>query len=111
MVRYRARFNDFFNQLNDLINKIKGENRADYKLSDQKIQVIDRWIAETQVKLTGSDTELTNARNFALKMKAGSDNKGIYQSAVNSLTKSGTLLKDALSYTKEIIREIKVAEE
>lgn len=111
MVKYEGRFKDFLGQLSDLINKIKGEKRQEYKFSDEKIQTIDRWIIETEDGVNKAEGELSNARDSASKMATGFNNAVIYNGVVATLTKSGNYLKDAISYTKEIVREIKVAED
>jgi hypothetical protein len=111
VVSYRERFQAFFNDLTDLVNKIKGEKRVEYKFSDEKLAVIDRWIIETQDRLAKGDTENSKSVQIASQMNSKSNNTNVYRQTIDSLTKANNFLKDAVSYSKEIVREIKVAEE
>ena len=45
---YDERLKDIFDQLKKKIDEIKAENRDDYKLSDSKLQQLDRWVFEAR---------------------------------------------------------------
>jgi hypothetical protein len=110
MLKYRTRFNDFFQNLTELVNKIKTEDRAEFSLSNEKLSTIDRWITETRDRVGKTEEEQAKAEELGTHFGDKSDNKAVYDQTISSLTKTNSYLKDAISYTEEIIREIKVAE-
>ncbi|OGM14512.1 hypothetical protein A3A76_05935 [Candidatus Woesebacteria bacterium RIFCSPLOWO2_01_FULL_39_23] len=110
MVKYRSRFDTSFTGLTDLVAKIRTEKRAEYSLSEDKLNTIDRWVTEIRDRLIKSDSEMSKADEAAHKMTGEIDNRGTYNGALVSLGKANDYLKQSISYTKEIIREIKIAE-
>jgi hypothetical protein len=68
-------------------------------------------MVETKDRVAKAEVERTKAEDQALLMNSKVDNSAVYKTVLVSLTKSNNLLKEAISYTEEIIREIKVAEE
>jgi hypothetical protein len=110
MLKYRIRFNDFFLNLTDLVGRIRTEERAEFSLSNEKLTTIDRWIIETRDRLGKSEEEQSKAEEQGTHFGEKTDNKAVYNQTIDSLTKTSSYLKEAIGYTKEIIREIKVAE-
>lgn len=110
ILMYRIRFNAFFQNLTDLVARIRTEQRAEFSLSDEKLETIDRWIIETRDRLGKSDVEQTKAEDLSTRFAEGADNKAVYNQTIDALTKTSGYFKEAVGYTKEIIREIKVAE-
>ena len=110
MQMYRIRFNDFFLNLTDLVSKIKNEEREEFSLSSEKLGTIDRWIIETRDRLGKSEEEQSKVEVLSTHFAEGADNKAVYNQTMDSLTKTSSFFKEAISYTEEIIREIKVEE-
>lgn len=108
---FKARLSSIFNDTKDKVNRIKEEDRDDYKFSSRKVQIIDRWVFETEAKTIRSDEKKTEAIEMISEFggKTSRDAK-IYNSILDILGQSQLYLKEASSFNKEIIREIVTAE-
>ena len=76
---------------------------------DKDTAVLERWILDTENRLTRSREKEIEALELMPKLK-GNQNKinlGIYENILFKLSESHQYLKDANSYMKEIINEIK----
>ncbi len=100
---------DMYDDLFSLTEKIKNEQREAYKLSDSKIEIIDRWFGEISTKNDEYVKLLAQADAAILKAESR-NSKGVYENSMKTLNNAMNVFKDRLMYTKEIIREIKVSE-
>jgi hypothetical protein len=76
---------------------------------DKDTSVLERWILDTENRLTRSREKEIEALELMPKLK-GNQNKinlGTYEDVLFKLSESLQYLKDANSYMKEIIKEIK----
>lgn len=108
---FRERLNNIFSGTRDKVNEIKEEERTDYKFSSRKIQIIDRWIFETENRIARSEEKQAEAET--LKAGFGDERKqyaSVYNNTLLLLGESQQYLKEASSFVKEIVREIMTAE-
>jgi hypothetical protein len=108
---FDERLDSIFGDTKDKVNKIKEEDRDAYKFSNRKIQIIDRWIFETESKITRSEEKRGEATEKIGEFgeRTVQDVK-IYNNILDTLGQSQLYLKEASSFVKEIIREIMTAE-
>jgi len=117
----RGRVNDFekrltqdFAKISDKIIKIKEEERADFKFSAEKIQIIERWIFETQGRVERSQGKIAEADSLIALMEVGiNKKKGYevdYEQVLARLSEAQQYLKEASSFLKEIVRQVKTAD-
>ena len=76
---------------------------------DKDTAVLERWILDTENRLTRSREKELEALELMPKLKGNQDkiNLGVYEDILFKLSESHQYLKDANSYMKEIINEIK----
>ncbi|HLE48495.1 MAG TPA: hypothetical protein VI819_00470 [Patescibacteria group bacterium] len=110
MTRYDNRFDELFLRLTSLTETIKAEKRDEYKLSDSKIERIDRWIGEVNNK--EAEYNLTMEEAVKLTPEQGDRNrsKNLYNAALESMEEALAILKQRISFVNEVIREIKISE-
>jgi len=104
---YQARLNDIFSETKQKMEIIKNEKRDEYKFSDRKIDIIERWIAEAESRAGKSEENQLKAQEWAERIV----NLGTYNVAINFLEDARSYTKESTSYIKEIVREIKTAED
>ncbi len=109
MEMYSERYNGLFNDLVSLTEKIKSEQRDSYKLSDDKIDIINRWFGEITLKNEEYLKLLAQADEQIIKAQ-GKSSKATYDGSIKLLNKAMDTFKDRLRYTEEIISEIKVSD-
>lgn len=105
---FQERVNDSFNQTKDKIELIKNEDRDEYKISENKIKLIDRWIFESENKITRGLEKQTYADSkiptFGL---IPGTTFGEYNNTLSVMGEAQLFYKEACSFLKEVIREIK----
>ena len=113
-----GKINDFQERLTNIFNGVKGkmneigkEEREEYKFSSRKIQIIDRWIFETENRITRSEGKQTEALEIISEYAGGKKNEAkLFEDALIILDEAKQYSKEGSSFLKEIIREIKTAE-
>ncbi len=106
---FRERLNSVVSDLTQKLNEIKAEEREEYKFSQRKIQTIERWLLEIENQIRRSEEKQREANDIAISKKKGSGINS-YNKAIELLNESHQYLKEANSFVKEIIREIKTEE-
>lgn len=107
--KYGERYNFLFNDLYLLTEKIKSEQRDAYKLSDTKIEIIDRWFGEISLKNDEYSNLLVRSDNEILKA-SGKGSRVTYATSIKILKDAMGVFTTRLGYIQEIIKEIKVSE-
>ena len=109
LIAYNARFNYLFNELYALSEKIKVEQREAYKLSDNKIEIIDRWFGEINKKnedftslLDKAETQIAQGKGKAVALS--------YTFSMKTLNEAMGLLIEEIANSVEITNQIKIAE-
>ena len=110
IVTYNARFNYLFNEFYSLTEKIKIEQREAYKLSDSKIEIINRWFGEINLKDQEFNKLLEQAEVQIMKNK-GKAVAASYGGAEKILSQAKEILIQEIANLKEIATQIKVAED
>ena len=106
---YNGRYGVLYNDLSALTEKIKNEQRDAYKLSDAKLDTINRWFGEIGANTTEYENALVLA-DTQMEKAVGKNSPSVYTAAVKLLEKAMTIFTDRIGKTKEIINEIKVSE-
>ncbi len=108
--RFQERLNENLLAVKGKVNEIRAEERREYQFSTQKLEVIDRWIFETEDRLNRSNEKLNKiAENIDIltKAKSLSSSKSINDQIVESLKVVLQDQKDASLRMREIVREVK----
>ena len=111
VVEFHDRVKDITSKIQAKLETIKTDTREGYSFSGQKFQVFDRWLLESQNLVVRGEEKSGSAEdqiNFIAEGKG--DPVNLYNKTVEDLTQSQQYLKDATSFLKELIREIKIAE-
>lgn len=108
---FQERLNKVFEGTRIKVNQIKEEDREEYKFSTRKVQLMDRWVLETENRAARSEEKQQEAYEKITTLASESrDKQRIYNEALVLLNESQQYMKEASSFVKEIIREIKTAE-
>ena len=106
--RFRERLDDTFASVKDKVTEIREEDREEYKFETRKLEIIDRWIFDTEGRIIRSQEKLVEAdgliAGFTSPKTRGASN---YNEVLEVLGESQQYLKEASLFVKEIIREIK----
>ena len=109
MQTYSERYNFLYNELFNLTEKIKVEQRDAYKLSDSKLEIIYRWFGEIGSK-DGEYVKLLDKTDANIVKATERSALGVYNLAIKTLLGAMDLFNEKISYAKEIVNEIKVSE-
>lgn len=108
---FRVRFAEVFNAIKDKVNEIREEEREGYSFSSNKLQIIDRWIFETENRVSRAEGKKIEAGQLMDEIgEKRKDNRSIYERVLVKQGESLLYLKEASSFLKEMVREIKTAE-
>ena len=112
--KFRNRLNDIFNKIREKVNTIKAEDRSEYQFSTRKIEIIDRWVFETENRISRSEEKQQGADELISEFGSGRRGRERgsprYNDVVEKLGESQQFLKEASLFIREIVREIKTAE-
>jgi hypothetical protein len=92
------------------MSEIKGEEREDYQFSMRKINLIERWILETENRLMRSEEKETEALGFIVKLEPDTSLLRNYNQAQFKLEEALQYLKEANPFLKEIVKEMMTEE-
>jgi hypothetical protein len=101
------RENDVYTQMSQHLDNIKNELAQIRQNGDKNTAVAERWLLAAQEKLTRSQEKQKAAAAVNIN---GSNPDQAFSQASFLLQESDQYLKEANSYTKEIIREVKSAD-
>ena len=91
---------------------IRDEDREGYKFSNEKFEVLDRWTFETNARIVRSKEKQVEVDNMiVLIVKQRKAILKHYNDMIGVLGESQLFLKEANTFLREVIREIKTAEE
>lgn len=108
---YEERLENLHTGLKAKFEKISKEEREEYQLSSRKLQLIDKWLLESQLRFVRSEEKRLETKQLindllALKKVRWES----YEQIVVKATESRQHLKEAVNFMNEILREIKTAE-
>jgi hypothetical protein len=96
--------------IKEKMSEIKGEEREDYQFSMRKINLIERWILETENRLMRSEEKETEALGFIVKLEPDTSLLRNYNQAQFKLEEALQYLKEANPFLKEIVKEMMTEE-
>jgi len=102
----RARLGDNFTQLKAKIDMIRNETKPEYQFSLEKMQSIDRFIFESENKIERADDKKTQAEAIKPNDRQAFTAQD-YTQRLGVLAEAQQLLKEASSFLKEIVSEVK----
>lgn len=105
---YASRTDDLFSRLKMKLDAIRTDTRDGYSFSPDKFQTLDRWVYETDGRITRSKEKSSQVDVLMLSFaKKGTMFGGTYNSIISVLGDEQLLLNDAFSFMKEIIISVK----
>ncbi len=109
--RFRERLNETFSSVSTKVGEIREEERNEFAFSTRKLELIDRWIFETENRITRSEEKQVEADATISELSGEKKrNAPTHNEILAILGESQQYLKEASLFVKEIIREIKTAE-
>jgi hypothetical protein len=95
-------------RINEKVKLIKNEEREEYKFDNEKINIIDQWLFESENRVIRVDNKQDEAVEIIATIgeKKAREQSG-YNSAVDILRDSLQHLKEARKLSNEVIKEIK----
>lgn len=105
-----AKENNFRSQLSNKIQQLKEKVGEIRQKGDKETTRAERWLLEAENRLTRSQEKQFAAQQILAKIKSSDTNKSQnYNKAQFAIEESHQYLKEANSYLKEVLREIKSA--
>ncbi len=109
---FSERVDEVFLEVRSKVDEIRGDVREGYSFSDRKMQILDRWVFQAEGKITRSDEKRIEAEGQLLQFAIRrSDALSLYNEVSSDFVESQIQMKEGMAYLKEVIREIKTAEE
>lgn len=103
--------NDLRTQINQQIKLVKEKVGQIREKGDKDVTKAERWLLEAENKLTRSQEKIDEAVNMLSSMKPTDRDKAEqYNKSQKLLNESHLYLKEANSFLKELIREVKTAD-
>ena len=109
---FTERTDELTMQVDAKVEQIRSDDRSEYTFSSDKFSVLDRWMFEAENRVTRSKEKQIEADVNILdySRKRGGSIISNYNSISSTLGEAQLFLKEANTFLKEIIREIKTAE-
>ena len=105
-----GKISDFTQRSDSALTAVK--NKEGYKFSNEKFEVLDRWTFETNARIVRSKEKQVEVDNMiVLIVKQRKAILKHYNDMIGVLGESQLFLKEANTFLREVIREIKTAEE
>lgn len=109
--RLRERLVGTFSSVSKKVSEIREEEKEGFTFTTRKLELIDRWIFETENRVTRSEEKQVEAEaEFTEFTGDKKKNAPTHNVVLSILGESQQYLKEASLFVKEIIREIKTAE-
>jgi hypothetical protein len=109
---FADRTKEVFDDTKTKLETIRLDEREEFKFSADKFSILDRWMLEAGGRIARSGERLTNAEELIEGMtNKRKDFQVEHNSVISELSESQIFLKETTSFVKEIIKQIKTAEE
>lgn len=105
----KSRLTENFVEIKTKVELIRAETRPEYQFSVTKMQAIDRFVFESDNKIQRADEKQVVSTTIAEIGRLFSAQE--YTTRLGVLDESRLLLKDASSYLKEIVSQMKLKEQ
>ncbi|MCX7928347.1 MAG: hypothetical protein N2558_01515 [Patescibacteria group bacterium] len=104
---FRLSLNSVIDKLKNLKGIIKSEERPEYQLDPRKIKNIERFLLESENRMTRASALQLKAREEVDRLTKSQDGLSVYNSMVIHLAESQQFFREVGSFLKEVIKEIK----
>src|SRR3989344_1060754 len=112
VLEFTDRTDEIFGRVKNKSEDIRTEERDEYTFSNQKFDILNRWVFETENRIARSKERKSDAESaITLLAKRRSNALSQYNEVITILGETQLYLKEANTFMGEIIREIKTAEE
>lgn len=112
MLVFTDRTKEIFDASKTKIEAIRQEEREGYTFSANKFSILDRWMLEADGRLGRSAERLTEAERLIDDLSPlKKDSQGQHTLIITELSEAQIFLKEVNSFVKEVIRQIKTAED
>lgn len=97
------------NKMNEILSAIKVKVEEIKNNNDYDTNIIDRWLLETENKITRSSDKLNETNGFVISLQdpKNKNKQGTYNSIITNLQDSLQFVKEANQFSTEIINAIK----
>lgn len=103
----RTSLNVLIKDLKIVKDSIKAEERPEYQLDPQKIKNLDRFLLESENRIARATESQLKAKQELDRLRVSQDGLSVYNSMIVSLSEAQQFFRQASSFLKEMIREIK----
>jgi hypothetical protein len=112
VVDYINRGGEVNSRVKDKIEEIKLQENTEMQLSSEKLYKIEGWMAEAEGRLFRAREKSDEVNEEILKLsgRSAKNPKSVYNSAAIILDESNQYLRRSLSILREVIKEVKTAE-
>lgn len=113
VTHYKDRVSENMGILREKVDEIRIDERVGYSFSNRKMQILDRWLFETEnllVRTQDKQFEADDEINDLLQKQYIANRANVYNNVLEVLSEGKQFLKEASSYLIEVIKEIKIAE-
>lgn len=108
---FSQRMEEIFKAVREKLEIIRSDKREGYSFSDKKFELLDRWVFQIEGEMVRSKEKLEMAdKDIAKIATSGRGALEAYDQIISELRDSQLSLKEAASFLKEVIREIKTSE-
>jgi DNA repair exonuclease SbcCD ATPase subunit len=108
---YEERLENLHTGLKAKYEEISKEDREAYQLSSRKLQLIDKWLLESELRFVRSEEKRLEAKQLINELSTFKRvNSANYGNIITKVTESRQHLKEAVGFMNEILREIKTTE-
>jgi hypothetical protein len=113
VTNYKERVRENLEILREKVDEIRVDERVGFSFSNRKMQVLDRWIFESENLILRTQDKQEQADDMISDMirnKFQINKIKPYNDVMETLSEGKQFLKEASSYLVEVIKEIKIAE-
>ena len=112
IVDFNERLSTLFEAVEKKLGEIESEEREEYVLSTRKLQVIDRWMFDSENRFVRGEEKQVEAEN-TLSLFAGQKGSALekFNRITSTLGEARLFYKEVSTFLKEVIVEIKVADD
>lgn len=108
----RDRVRQLNTQLRQKVDELKLEERDDYKFSSDKLLRLDRWLFESENRLVRVDDKLNESEVLISQINSNQRfNIATYNNSLTRLEEGRGYMNEALSFLKEVIKDVKTEED
>ena len=110
---FKERITDLFTNIKEKVEVIRKEERDEYKFSERKIQILDRWTLESDNKIARGVEKQAAAEALTSNFQSSGFDGALphYDRILFTLGEAQLFYREGSSFLKEVVKEITIAEE